>query len=167
MDGALGVGGDEGESDRMSDVSENWAEDRFVPETAEERQAKADAMENNCDEADSQHGDPSESQGSLRQSDRRTTGRSSILGDLKLGYETSKASIRSSLGYLQSQVIQGAKELYTRHVTQKSANSLEPRELYPRMPWHDVQASVSGLVARDIASHFVQVSRLKHSEDLT
>lgn len=31
-------GGDVDDSDRMSDVSENWAEDRFVPETAEEKQ---------------------------------------------------------------------------------------------------------------------------------
>lgn len=35
--------------------------------------------------------------------------------------------------------------------------STEPRDLYPRMPWHDVQASVSGLTARDCAAHFVQV----------
>ena len=39
----------------------------------------------------------------------------------------------------------------------KAGNTLEPREVYPRMPWHDVQASVTGLVARDCASHFVQV----------
>ena len=35
---------------------------------------------------------------------------------------------------------------------------LEPRDLYPRMPWHDVQACVSGLTARDCAAHFVQVT---------
>lgn len=31
------------------------------------------------------------------------------------------------------------------------------RELYPRMPWHDIQACVTGLPARDLAAHFVQV----------
>lgn len=33
------------------------------------------------------------------------------------------------------------------------------REMIPRMPWHDVHASVSGVAARDLASHFVQVCR--------
>ena len=44
---------------------------------------------------------------------------------------------------------------------QEQPNNLhpvEPRDLYPRMPWHDVQACVSGLTARDCAAHFVQVS---------
>lgn len=31
------------------------------------------------------------------------------------------------------------------------------RELFPRTGWHDVHSSVNGLVARDIASHFIQV----------
>jgi hypothetical protein len=30
------------------------------------------------------------------------------------------------------------------------------RDLYPRMPWHDVHCSVTGLAARDIAMHFIQ-----------
>jgi hypothetical protein len=34
----------------------------------------------------------------------------------------------------------------------------ELRELFPRTGWHDAHASVNGLAARDIASHFVQVS---------
>jgi hypothetical protein len=38
----------------------------------------------------------------------------------------------------------------------KSLAALEPRELYPRMGWHDIQCAISGRVARDIASHFVQ-----------
>lgn len=31
------------------------------------------------------------------------------------------------------------------------------RELYPRLGWHDVHTKVTGLVARDISSHFIQV----------
>jgi ribosomal protein L32 len=38
----------------------------------------------------------------------------------------------------------------------KSLAALESRELYPRMGWHDIQCAISGRVARDIASHFVQ-----------
>lgn len=69
----------------------------------------------------------------------------------------SKSSIRSSIEFISSQ-IQTAKEHYNSVVAQKKGgNTLEPRELYPRMPWHDVQASVTGLAARDCASHFVQV----------
>eukprot|EP00602_Paraphysomonas_sp_CaronLab_P005081 CAMPEP_0185033702 /NCGR_PEP_ID=MMETSP1103-20130426/22923_1 /TAXON_ID=36769 /ORGANISM="Paraphysomonas bandaiensis, Strain Caron Lab Isolate" /LENGTH=1391 /DNA_ID=CAMNT_0027570077 /DNA_START=374 /DNA_END=4549 /DNA_ORIENTATION=- len=30
------------------------------------------------------------------------------------------------------------------------------RELYPRMPWHDIHGCITGLPARDLAAHFVQ-----------
>lgn len=30
------------------------------------------------------------------------------------------------------------------------------RDMFPRMPWHDIQAYVGGLAARDISSHFIQ-----------
>ncbi len=91
-----------------------------------------------------------------------STSRASIFNDLRSGLETgivaSKSSIRSSIEFISSQ-IQTAKEHYNSVVAQKKAgNTLEPRELYPRMPWHDVQASVTGLAARDCASHFVQVT---------
>lgn len=33
------------------------------------------------------------------------------------------------------------------------------REGIPRMPWHDIQACVTGVAARDIAAHFVLVSK--------
>ena len=33
----------------------------------------------------------------------------------------------------------------------------EIREGIPRMPWHDIQACVTGVAARDIAAHFVLV----------
>ena len=39
----------------------------------------------------------------------------------------------------------------------KKINGLEARDIYPRMPWHDLQCAISGLVARDVAAHFVQV----------
>ena len=40
-------------------------------------------------------------------------------------------------------------------ISEKS--KMEIRETYPRMPWNDVQASISGSAARDVASHIVQV----------
>lgn len=30
------------------------------------------------------------------------------------------------------------------------------RDMFPRMPWHDIHAYVGGLAARDISSHFIQ-----------
>ena len=30
------------------------------------------------------------------------------------------------------------------------------RDMFPRMPWHDIHAYVGGLGARDISSHFIQ-----------
>jgi phosphatidylserine/phosphatidylglycerophosphate/cardiolipin synthase-like enzyme len=41
--------------------------------------------------------------------------------------------------------------------TQIRTQMYPTRELYPRMPWHDVQACVTGIPARDLAAHFVQV----------
>ena len=140
----------------MSDVSETWAEDRFSPETEEEKQAKQHGgRDEEFEEANSQV-DPNES---ARNNSVMTSAggkRSSMYEEFKAGLESSKASIRSSLEYIGAQ-IQTAKELYTRHLQQKAMGALEPREVYPRMPWHDVQASVTGLVARDVASHFIQV----------
>lgn len=46
-------------------------------------------------------------------------------------------------------------EVQTKKRIQKS-NLWEIRDQYPRMPWHDLQVGVSGRVARDAASHFVQ-----------
>jgi hypothetical protein len=31
------------------------------------------------------------------------------------------------------------------------------RDMFPRMPWHDVQVFVGGVAARDIVSHYIQV----------
>jgi len=39
----------------------------------------------------------------------------------------------------------------------KTSHYWGARDLYPRMPWHDVQAVVSGPAARDVATHFIQV----------
>jgi hypothetical protein len=41
-------------------------------------------------------------------------------------------------------------------VTRREGNR-PVREMIPRMPWHDIHASVSGVVARDLSAHFVQV----------
>jgi hypothetical protein len=32
------------------------------------------------------------------------------------------------------------------------------REMYPRLGWHDVHSKIVGLPARDLSSHFIQVS---------
>lgn len=46
------------------------------------------------------------------------------------------------------------------------------RDLYPRMPWHDVHSSVTGPAARDVAMHFIQrwnhhrLSKSKTSEPI-
>jgi phosphatidylserine/phosphatidylglycerophosphate/cardiolipin synthase-like enzyme len=39
----------------------------------------------------------------------------------------------------------------------KKSNYWETRDLYPRMAWHDCQVGVSGSIARDLTSHFIQV----------
>jgi hypothetical protein len=33
------------------------------------------------------------------------------------------------------------------------------RDMYPRQPWHDIHTKLTGIPARDIASHFVQVHK--------
>lgn len=99
--------------------------------------------------------------GSIR--GRASMTRSSIYSEFKTTLESSKNSLYSSIDFITTQ-IQTAKEHYNSRVAMKSGNALDPREVYPRMPWHDIQASVTGLVARDIASHFVQV-RFKYALD--
>jgi hypothetical protein len=142
----------------VSDTSENWAEDRDVPETAEEKQAKEDALSGEYDDVHSQV-DPNDTSGRsiTSPSGKRSSARLSFYNNIQAGLETSKNTIRSSLEFIGTQ-IQTAKEMYIQRVQQRAGGGLEPREVYPRMPWHDVQASVSGLVARDVASHFIQVS---------
>ena len=50
--------------------------------------------------------------------------------------------------------------------TGDSLPSLRPRrgvlrDMFPRMPWHDIHAFVGGIAARDISSHFIQVSKIE------
>jgi hypothetical protein len=40
----------------------------------------------------------------------------------------------------------------------KKMEDFQIKDVYPRMPWHDVHACVVGLPVRDLAAHFVQVS---------
>lgn len=34
------------------------------------------------------------------------------------------------------------------------------RDMFPRMPWHDVHTFVGGAAARDVAAHYIQVNFL-------
>ncbi len=66
------------------------------------------------------------------------------------GYSTSKMT--SMFGNLKDALMSKANSK-----KKKKINGLEARDIYPRMPWHDLQCAISGLVARDVAAHFVQV----------
>ena len=76
--------------------------------------------------------------------------------------ETTKSIVSSVSASLKS-YSESASKYYTEKVVitrkLKKSGYWEQRDLYPRMGWHDVQAAVSGRVARDIASHFVQVRK--------
>jgi hypothetical protein len=39
----------------------------------------------------------------------------------------------------------------------RKVDDLNVRDLYPRMPWHDVHGCLTGLPVRDLAAHFIQV----------
>jgi hypothetical protein len=39
----------------------------------------------------------------------------------------------------------------------RKVDELNIRDLYPRMPWHDVHGCLTGLPVRDLAAHFIQV----------
>ena len=107
-------------------------------------------------DAASDNGDRTTTNSSSRHTPQSITTRASIFQELRTGLESSKQSLRSSIDFISTQ-IQTAKEHYNSRIAQRSGNALEPREVHPRMPWHDVQASVTGLAARDVAAHFVQV----------
>lgn len=128
--------------DNVSVASENAAEDRDIPETAEERQA---VLEGSLPQAvESNGGEPG-----LKPTDAQSTAhRTSILRSMVDGV----ASFIDKADNILKEYNQSNK----RHRVKKSA-LWEKRDVYPRMPWHDVQAGVSGVAARDLAYHFIQV----------
>jgi len=79
-------------------------------------------------------------------------------GSERSGTSTS-SSVSSKTNSNISSLFNNFKDAVLSKVTAKKqkCNALEAREIYPRMPWHDLQCAVSGLVARDVAAHFVQV----------
>lgn len=50
----------------------------------------------------------------------------------------------------------------TKRPEKRKVDEVNVRDLYPRMPWHDIHACVSGLPVRDIAAHFIQVLFCRH-----
>lgn len=131
----------EDKPDNLSDVSDNWAEDRFMEMTAEERQAaqSASRRDSDCSAMPS-----AVSRNSILDSlSSAATNVSSTLGTFT---ENASFMLQSYIGGIQTK-----KSL-------KSLSTLEPREVYPRMGWHDIHCAINGRLARDVASHFVQVS---------
>lgn len=45
----------------------------------------------------------------------------------------------------------------TKRPEKKKIDEVNVRDVFPRMPWHDVHGCVTGLPARDLAAHFIQV----------
>lgn len=83
----------------------------------------------------------SSSQSSAALSDMPSRERSSIMDTLNSALSNIRSSVKGSC--------------------KDTADSLELRDMIPRMPWHDVTASFSGTAARDVAAHFIQVSYTK------
>ena len=73
----------------------------------------------------------------------------------------------SNFGYLRNYVSDVTSSLMTFASSAATAayggesgmQRLPIRETHPRMPWHDLHAAVSGVAARDVASHFIQVCK--------
>eukprot|EP00981_Chlorochromonas_danica_P012554 scaffold5146_cov164-Ochromonas_danica.AAC.3 len=129
----------EDKPDNLSDVSDNWAEDRFVEMTAEERQAaqSASRRDSDCSAIPS-----SVSRNSIL--DSLSSAATNVTSTLGTFTENASFMLQSYIGGIQTK-----KSL-------KSLSALEPRELYPRMGWHDIHCAINGRLARDVASHFVQ-----------
>eukprot|EP01031_Cornospumella_fuschlensis_P036058 gene36058-43728_t len=132
--------------DNMSEVSNNWAEDRFQAMSPEEKAAAAD------DRAPQSPSSPSLSKTSVQP-------RGSIISEVKDSISFATNNVSSAVSFFK----ESASNMYQSYVAANAANrksktlsSLEAREVYPKMGWNDIQAAISGKVARDVASHFVQ-----------
>lgn len=137
-------------ADNMSEVSANWAEDRYMPETEEERRAMQEAMASQRASVAS-----TAVRGTTEVSHNRSSVAGSTSSSTRTGKKSSRGSIMDSFKYFSDQI----KQLHEHHTTTrttKKTGSLEPRDMYPRMAWHDLQCAVTGRVARDVASHFIQ-----------
>lgn len=134
------------DDDDNSEVSENWAEDRFHEMTPEETQAKQAA------EQDIRHQQTYDSL-SVISRETNSTAQTPAGG---------QAARRSSLmDFMASSFTGAASQIKSLTATQKKGKSrhgqeFEARDAFPRMPWHDLEASISGAAVRDVASHFVQ-----------
>lgn len=94
------------------------------------------------------------------------TSRGSIISSMSSSISASRESIHASLNNISdhfrfyAERAQTALQAYVDEVQTKKriqkSNLWETRDQYPRMPWHDLQVGVSGRVARDAASHFLQ-----------
>lgn len=143
------------EEDEMSEMSNAYEEDRGVGTTWEERQALQ------------QHGvNPDASDPSAMTGNESLVSRGSIFQSVSSSISASRSSINSSLSNISehfrfySDRAQATLQNYVDEVTTKrrikKSIMWEIRDQYPRMPWHDLQVGISGRVARDAASHFIQ-----------
>jgi hypothetical protein len=88
----------------------------------------------------------------------------SFYDSFQKGVATTKSSLFSFSETMASYASQAKaamnsyKEQYITSQRLKKSSYWETRDLYPRMGWHDVHAGISGRAARDVASHFIQVS---------
>eukprot|EP01038_Epipyxis_sp_PR26KG_P013202 gene13202-17691_t len=153
-----------------SDVSNNWAEDRYVQDAPEEVQAKKEAEEFADDSRAAQRDTDVVAKSSsvsfyetvINTTQMMVSNVESFLADEKSPHLSGK---RQSITMLDSIVASIEEAVHNVdsfvHEAMKAGKSLnglktEIRDAYPRMPWHDVAAGVCGMTARDLASHFVQ-----------
>jgi hypothetical protein len=67
--------------------------------------------------------------------------------------------VRSVLNSLQIFSDHVSGQIERKRFEQRTKNMDEQfiRDYFPRMPWHDIHACVTGLPVRDLAAHFIQV----------
>ncbi|RYH23733.1 hypothetical protein EON65_17425 [archaeon] len=137
--------------DNVSEVSNNWAEDRYQAMSPEE-QAAAASGEDRAPESPSSAPSFLKSSGQAQQ-------RGSIISEFKDSINFAANNMSNTFSFFT----ESANTMYQSYVATNASNkksktlsSLEAREVYPKMGWHDIQAAISGRVARDVASHFVQ-----------
>lgn len=88
-------------------------------------------------------------------SDLRRTYQSTVSSVMD-GLQQSRSTLAQTVDYFSTQFRVYKEQVSSFQRATKKASSLEQRDLFPRMPWHDVQAAISGSAARDLAAHFVQ-----------
>lgn len=142
--------------------SENMSEDRYEPLSAAEEQARrqAELQVQVPVPADPYIVDPT-----------LQTSKDTLVGGLEdvavpsssssggSAFDKMLAVMKSGVGALADTISDSINDLadsMTESAQIADESKLEVRETFPRMPWNDVHAAVSGSAARDVASHVVQ-----------